>query len=112
MAQTCVTGTGSWKIRMTGALATISAGPPGHPGVGEMTVTPTRLHGAALSANPASARTGGTCCVSGDPRMRVPDLGAVFPVPGRWQTRVMAGGDGGARPGAGRGRRWETVPGG
>ena len=30
-------------------------------------------------------------------------------MPGRWQTRVMAGGDGGAGPGAGRGRRWDVA---
>ena len=35
--------------------------------------------------------------------------GAVFPVPGRWQTRVVAGGDGGAGPGAGLGRRWDVA---
>ena len=33
----------------------------------------------------------------------------MFPVPGRWQTRVMAGGDGGAGPGAGLGRRWDVA---
>ena len=33
----------------------------------------------------------------------------MFPVPGRWQTRVMAGGDSGAGPGAGRGRRWDVA---
>ena len=33
----------------------------------------------------------------------------MFPVPGRWQTRVMAGGDSGAGPGAGLGRRWDVA---
>ena len=38
-----------------------------------------------------------------------PGGGAVFPVPGRWQTRVMAGGDGGAGLGAGLGWQWDVA---
>ena len=35
--------------------------------------------------------------------------GVVFSVPGRWQTRVMAGGGSGVGPGAGLGRRWDVA---
>ena len=35
--------------------------------------------------------------------------GVVFRVPGRWQTRVMAGRDSGAGPGVGLGRRWDVA---
>ena len=42
--------------------------------------------------------------------MSIPARGwAVFSVLGRWQTRVVAGGDGGAGPGAGLGRRWDVA---
>ena len=42
--------------------------------------------------------------------MSIPARGrAVFPVLGRWQTRVVAGGDSGAGPGAGLGRRWDVA---
>ncbi len=35
-------------------------------------------------------------------------MGGVL-VPGRWQTRIVAGGDSGAGPGAGLGRRWDVA---
>ena len=42
--------------------------------------------------------------------MSIPARGwAVFSVHGRWQTRVVAGGDSGAGPGAGPGRRWDVA---
>jgi hypothetical protein len=81
MAQTFVTGTGSGKIRMAGALATVSAGPPGHLGVGETTVTPTRMESEPVQGVAAIPRVLRARWLFGDPGylLRVVTAGLAVP---------------------------------
>jgi hypothetical protein len=77
--EAAVDGAGEAVISTLSAAITARALTPRASGVGETTVTPTRLHGAALSTSPASARTGGTAVcqvmrlVRGPPR-RLPQI--------------------------------------
>src|SRR6266568_8164398 len=81
----------------------------GRLGVGETTIIPTQLHGAALPGQHGQRTDRRTAVYQGTSDEGPGRGGAVFPVLGRWQTRVMAGGDSGAGPGAGLGRRWDVA---